>query len=486
MEKTTKKEGFLKRFMRPVDLTQGKPWRIIIKYSAPIILSQLLQQFYVLTDAAICGQVLSAEKVAGVNDTYSLTFLFLQFAFGCTGGFGVITAARVGRADEKGVRASFVAQIYLSLIISAFLTVLSVVTLPYMLRLINVTPDNAEVYKAAYDYCFVIFLGIVAQVGYNFVCGVLRAYGDSVTPLVFLIISTALNVGLDILFLVPFGMGPAGAAIATVLAQLISFVACLIYTLIRYEKLRIRKEDWRVTGKDIINHLKQGVPLGLQYSVLAVGIIVMQGALVNFDIGADGLMVPGTPAQNGFGAATKLNNFLMALHNGLGAGMLGYNAQNFGKGEYERIKKGTVQALYIMLITSALCLVVCLLCCIGGAYQYIFLSPDKINEQTILFGNTYLYIDLSLYFVLGFLIVTRNAAQGVCRSGYVLGAGAAELVARTLGCAFLPVLVNGGAITASASLASYVALCFGDPLAWLAGSIVLVFPFLRNILKTKY
>lgn len=486
MEKTTKKEGFLKRLMRPSDLTTGKPWLVILKYAAPIILSQLLQQIYVLTDAAICGQVLSAEQVAGVNDTFPLTFMFLQFAFGCTGGFGVITAARVGRSDEKGVRASFVTQIYLSLIISAVLTVLSVATLPLMLRLINVTPDNAEVYSAAYDYCLIIFLGIVAQVGYNFVCGVLRAYGDSVTPLVFLIISTALNVGLDILFLVPLGMGPAGAAIATVLAQLISFVACLVYTLIRYEKLRIRKEDWRVSGKDVGEHLKQGVPLGLQYSVLAVGIIVMQGALVKFDICADGTMVPGTPAQNGFGAATKLNNFLMSLHNGLSVGMLGYNAQNFGKGEYERIKKGTVQALYIMLIVSAFCFVVGMLCSINGAYQYIFLSPDKINEQTIKFGNTYIYIDFAMYAVLGFLMVTRSAAQGVCRSGYVLGAGIAELVARVAGCAFLPVLVNGGAITASASLASYAALCFGDPLAWLAGSVAVAIPFFRNILRMKY
>ena len=120
------------------------------------------------------------------------------------------------------------------------------------------------------------------------------------------------------------------------------------------------------------------------------------------------------------------------------------------------------------------------------AYQYIFLSPDKINEQTIKFGNTYIYIDFAMYAALGFLMVTRSAAQGVCRSGYVLGAGIAELVARVAGCAFLPVLVNGGAITASASLASYAALCFGDPLAWLAGSVAGAIPFFRNILRMKY
>ena len=486
VENTAKKRSILSRLMKPVDLTEGKPWVVILKYAAPIILSYLLQQIYVLTDAAICGQVLLAEQVAGVNDTFPLTFMFLQFAFGCTAGFGVITAAAAGKNDDKGVRSSFVTQIYLSLIISAVLTVLAVIFLQFMLKLINVTEDNPVVYAAAYDYCLVIFLGIAAQMGYNFICGILRALGDSVTPLIFLLVSTALNVGLDILFLIPFGMGPRGAAIATIAAQLISFVACLIYTLIKYKKLRPQKENWRVSGKQILNHLKQGVPLGLQFSVLAIGIIVMQGTLVKFDMGADGIMVPGTPAQNGFGAASKLNNFIMCLNSGLGSAILGYNAQNFGKGEYERIKKGTLQSIVMMLICSAFCLGIGLLSCINGAYQYIFLSADKISADTIKFGNTYAYIDFALHFILGFLFIARNAAQGICRSGYVLGAGAAELVARILCCAFLPVLVNGGAITSSASLAAYAALCFGDPLAWLAGALVVTIPFFRNIIKMKY
>ena len=149
------------------------------------MLSYFLQQIYVLTDAIICGQTLTAGQVAGVNDTFPLTFIFLQFAFGCTSGFSVITAKHVGLNDEKGVRRSFAAQIYLSVIISAILTVLSILLLPALLGFINVTPANKEVYDAAYIYCFIIFLGIFTQMGYNFVCGILRAYGDSVTPLIF-------------------------------------------------------------------------------------------------------------------------------------------------------------------------------------------------------------------------------------------------------------------------------------------------------------
>lgn len=472
--------------MRPVDLTSGTPWRVILRYALPIILSYFLQQIYVLTDAIICGQVLTAGEVAGVNDTFPLTFFFLQFAFGCTAGFSVITAKCVGAGDDKGVRRSFVTQIYLSLAVSALLTVLSILLLPWLLGVINVTPDNSEVYNAAYTYCVIIFAGTVAQMFYNLICGVLRARGDSVTPLIFLMISTALNVGLDIWFLVSFRMGPAGAALATVLAQLLSVIFCFIYTFIRYPELRIRREDLAVGGADIKAHLGQGIPLGLQYSVLAVGIIVMQGAVVEFDLAPDGIMVPGTPAQNGYGAANKLINFLMAFYNGLGSGILGYNAQNYGKKEYVRIRRGTLQSFVIMLVMYAVCLSVGLLLSIGGAYQYIFMSADKVTEATVRFGNTYLYVDMILYFILGLLFVGRSAAQGICRPGYVLTAGFAELVARVLICAFLPALVNGGAVDSTASLAAFAAVCFGDPGAWIAAVAVLAVPNIRCIKKMKY
>ena len=481
----TPRSGLLEKISHPIDLTQGTPWKVILRYSAPIILSYLLQQIYVLTDAIICGQVLTAEEVAGVNDTFPLTFIFLQFAFGCTAGFSVITAKCVGAADMKGARQSFVVQTYLSVAISAFLTVVSVLSLPWMLRLINVTPENAEVYNAAYNYCIVIFLGIIAQMGYNFICGILRAYGDSVTPLIFLVISTALNVGLDLLFLIPLDMGPTGAAVATVLAQAISVVICAIYTFIRYEDLRIRKEDWRVSGSYVSTHIKNGLPLGFQFSILAVGILVMQGSVVKFDLNENGLMVAGTPAQNGFGAANKMINFLLAFYNGLGSAILGFNAQNYGKYRFDRVKKGLKQTWILMLAFFALCFSTAMLLSIGGTYQHIFMSEDKISEASIRFGNTYIYVDFILYFILGFLVVTRSAVQGIFKPGYVLGAGIAELGARILICYFLPAIVNGAPITASASTASFAALCFGDPGAWLAASVVLLFPTFKYILKEK-
>lgn len=481
-----KKEGFFARLSHPVDLTCGTPWKVIMRYAAPIMLSYFLQQIYVLTDAIICGQVLTASEVAGVNNTFPLTFIFLQFAFGCTAGFSVITAKYVGQNDTKGVRRSFVTQVYLSLAISAVLTLLSIVLLPWLLGIINVTEANKEVYDAAYIYCLVIFIGIAAQMGYNFICGILRAYGDSVTPLVFLIISTALNVGLDIYFLASLRMGAKGAAIATVLAQFISVIACSAYTFIRYKELRLHAEDFRAGREDFLMHLKQGIPLGLQFSVLAIGIIVMQGAVVEFDLTESGIMVAGMPAQNGFGAANKLINFIMAAYNGLGSAILGFNAQNYGKGDYERIKRGTLQSLVIMMIIFAFCLASGLLLSIGGAYQYIFMSADKITAETIRFGNIFIYVDVAFYAALGFLIVVRSAVQGIFLPAYVLGAGAAELTARIVICSFLPALVNGAPIDSGASSLAFAAVCFGDPGAWICASLLLLIPLFRYIIGKKY
>ena len=289
-----------------------------------------------------------------------------------------------------------------------------------------------------------------------------------------------------IVFLSTFKMGPSGAAIATVLAQFISVIACSAYTFIKYKELRLHISDFKVDKTTFFMHLKQGIPLGLQFSVLAIGIIVMQAAVVEFDIMSTGEMVLGTPAQNGFGAANKLINFLMAAYNGLGSAILGFNAQNYGRQNYDRIKKGTVQTVLIMLIVFVICLVSGLLLSINGAYQYIFMSADKVSAETIRFGNIFIYVDIAFYAVLGFLIVVRSAVQGIFLPGYVLGAGIAELTARVLICSCLPRIINGAPINDTASSLAFAAVCFGDPGAWLCASTLLLLPFIKYILKKKY
>lgn len=468
-------------FFRPRDLTEGAPWKTILAFAFPIIISYLLQQVYTISDAAIVGQTLTAGEVAGVNDTSSLIFIFLQFAFGVSAGFCVVTAAEVGARDDAGVRRSLSSQIILSAALTVVLTGLALLLLRPMLAWINVTPDSPQVYRAAYTYCAIIFAGIGAQLFYNFICSFLRSMGDSVTPLLFLLFSTILNIGLDLLFIVSFRWGVAGAAIATVMAQLISTLGCFLYAFIKYPKIRLRREDWKITGRDILRHLNQGLPLGLQFSVLAIGIIVMQSVVVKFDI-LGGEMVSNA-AQNGFGAANKLNSLLMTPLNGLGAAMTSYTAQNKGAGRPDRIKKGTVQALMMVSVLAGFSILLGLWLSVGGSYLKIFLSADKITAETIRYGNTYLYVDLAMYLFLGFIFVVRNCVQGIEESRFILGAGTAELAGRVAVCLLLPALLAGGEVSAAAPRLAFYALCAADPAAWIAADAVLMIPFFRDIMR---
>ena len=411
-------------------------------------------------------------------------FIFLQFAFGVSAGFCVITSYYVGMHDERGVRRSLATQLLLSAALTVVLTALALVLLDPMLAWINVTPAHHEVYTAAHTYCAIIFAGIGAQLFYNFICSFLRAMGDSVTPLLFLLFSTVLNVGLDLAFILVFRWGVAGAALATVLAQLVSTIGCFIYAFVRYPVLRLHREDWRITLMDVKRHLARGIPLGLQFSVLAIGIIVMQGGVVQFDM-LDGRMVSNA-AQNGFGAANKLNSLVMTPMNALGTAMTSFTAQNLGAGRYDRIKKGTLQGMVLMGVIMALAVGIGMLLTIDQLYLHVFLSADKVTEETIRFGNSSLYVDFALYPFLGGIFLFRNCAQGIGQSPFVLGAGAAELVARIAVCSLLPAAVAGGAVSTQAPALAFYALCTADPLAWIAADAVLCVPLIRNILRMNY
>ena len=469
---------------QPIVLTEGTCWKTIFLFSIPIIISYLLQQIYTISDAAIVGQTLAADEVAGVNDTSPIAFIFLQFAFGVSAGFCAVTARSVGAHDEAAVRRSLATQIVLSAALTVALTALALVLLNPMLAWINLTPASGEVYRAAFTYCAIIFAGIGAQLFYNFICSFLRSLGDSVTPLLSLLFSTALNVGLDLLFIVTFRWGVAGAAIATVLTQLLSTIGCFCYAFARYPKLRLHREDWAITRHDIGQHAFQGIPLGLQFSVLAIGIIVVQSVVVKFDI-LDGQMVSNA-AQNGFGAANKFTGSLMTMLNGLGSAMTSFVAQNLGAGNFERIRKGARQALVMFAIATAISTALGFLASIGNFYLHLFLSADKVTPDTIRYGSTFLYVDMALMLLLGGVFLLRNCVQGIGKPQFILGGGIAELVARVLVCLLLPAAVAGGEVSAAAPHAAYLALCLADPMAWFAADLVMVIPFIRNILKMDY
>lgn len=467
----------MKKLFKPIDLTKDNIFKSIMLFSLPILLSYILQQVYTIADAAICGQFLNANEVAGVNNTSNLVFIVLQFAMGSTAGFSVITSNMFGQNNKDGVRKSFAMQIKLSLYISIILTVLAVLMINPLLKIIGLEASSEatqnEIYNSAYTYIFIIYVGIATQIFYNLICSFLRSVGDSITPLVFLLISTVINIILDLLFIVPFKMGVSGAAIATVIAQGISAVGCFIYTFIKYKDYRLSLNDFKIDVKSALKHLKMGMPLALQFSILAIGLIVMQSVIVQFDSNELGVVIR-SDAQNGFGAATKLNNLLMCPFNALGTAMLTYCGQNLGSSDYTRIKKGVNTAIIIGIAEYIIFAGIGLLLTINGAYLHIFYSNDKITDLAIKFGNSYLYCDLTLYFILGILFIFRNSVQGVGKPLFPFLAGIGELTARTLVCLFLPKLFNGATITTSANTLSLYALSMADPSAWTFACIFLL------------
>lgn len=211
----------IKKLFEQVDLTKGTIWKVIIWFSIPILISYLFQQIYSIADASICGKYLNVNQVAGVNNTSNIVFIVLQFAFGCTAGFSVVTSNKVGQKDEEGVKKSFAIQIKLSLYISVLLTIIACLMAKPMLSMIGLTESNNlvqnEIFSSAYTYVMIIFIGTTAQMFYNLICSFLRSIGDSFVPLIFLILSTILNIILDLIFIAIFKWGVVGAAVATVI-----------------------------------------------------------------------------------------------------------------------------------------------------------------------------------------------------------------------------------------------------------------------------
>lgn len=474
----------LKSMFQTVDLTKGKIWQVISIFAIPILLSYLLQQIYTISDAAICGWYLNPNQVAGVNNTSNITFIVLQFAFGCTAGFSVVSANKIGQNDIKGARESLLVQIILSTIISILLTVIAIFCIDLLLSFIGLSREaNLEIYNSAYTYTFIIFLGTIAQVFYNLACSFLRSLGNSVMPLLFLLFSTILNIFLDILFIGPFKMGVAGAAIATVLAQALSAILSFVYIFVKMKEYRFHKNDFKVSCNFIIKHLTLGLPLALQFSILAIGLIVMQATTIKYDILSDGTL--SYESQLGYGAACKLNNFLMTPFNALGTAMLSYCGQNGGSGDYTRLKSGIKQSMIIMLILYIVFAGLGLLLTINGAYLYIFLSKDKINRLTIKYGNLYLRTVLPFYPILGVLFILRNSLQGVEKPLFPFLAGVGELLARTLSCLFLPELINGAPLDRNASDLSYIITSAADIFSWTFACIPLITGYVIFLKRSK-
>lgn len=431
---------------REHDLTKGSPFALIISFSIPMILGNLLQQLYNFADTMIVGQFLGINALSGVGETGSINFLILGFCMGVCAGFAIPVAQMYGAGDYTALR-KYVANIYhlslwFSVIISVVVSILGRRILMWM-----GAPD--EIIDYAYIYILTIFLGIPITFMYNILAGIIRAIGDSTSPLIFLIISIVINVGLDCLFIAVFGMGVFGAALATVISQLISSILCFILIVRKYDILHVKGDEWKADGHYMANLCKMGLPMGLQYSITAIGSVILQSSVNSL----------GSIAVAATTTASKVNMLFISVLDALGAAMATYGGQNLGAGKISRLKKGTMAAVILGVSYSILAFIAV----IFVRKPLIALFMEKPVPEMAEMASLHVLITTGCLSMLVFVNVLRFMIQGVGYSNFAIIAGVLEMVARTVaGIVFIPLFGFTGACVAS-PFAWFLADCFLVP-----------------------
>lgn len=436
-------------------MTTGSPGKMIFNFTMPIFIGNIFQQFYNMADTVIVGKFVGNAALAAVGACGTLAFLIIGFLQGVTAGFTVVTAQHYGAGNMKAMKKSVASGAVLTLIVSVILTVLSMISMSKVLHLMN-TPS--DMYGEAYGYIMVLCGGIIAQALYNYLASVLRALGDSKRPLYFLVIAALLNIVLDLVFIIIFRLGAAGAAYATVIAQGISGILCLFYIGKMVPALHLHKEDWEMNGSLIGWQLKIGLPMAFQYSITAIGTIVVQSCL----------NILGSTAAAGFAAASKIEQVFSQAYVALGTTMATYCAQNMGAGKYTRIRKGFKNAT---LMGFAYAIVTGVIIFFGGKYMTVFFVSENLNQ---IMGYVDIYLRCVSVSFLPLVIVNlyRNGIQGMGYGLLPMTAGIAELIGR-----------SGAALIAS-HFGSYMGICLASPAAWvLAGTLLIVMYF--KIMKGK-
>lgn len=427
------------------DMTKGSPVRLITMFMIPMCLSNIFQQFYNIADSIIAGQFLGVDALAAIGSTGSLIFLVTGWLSGLTSGFAILVAQCFGAGKLDRMRHYVAMSVYLSLAFVAVMTAGLLIANEPILRLMNAPEDLLPDIRY---YMAIIYSGLLVTGAYNALAAVLRALGDSRSPLYFLIISAVINVVLDIAFIVVFHMGVEGCGYATVIAQGISAVLCLIYIIRKFEILRLRKEDFHISGSSMCRLLSLGVPMGLQFSITAVGTIVVQGAI----------NVYGAVYMAGFSAAGKIQNIVATVFVSFGATVATYVGQNRGAGRMDRVRQGVRLTQIMILVWSFVMMAV-----IGLLGRYLILIFVSSSEKEVIeAAMTYFHVAIWAYPFLGSIYLYRNAIQGMGYGLIPMMGGVFELAARVL----IVIWVAGKA--------SFAGVCLSDPAAWVAALIPLV------------
>lgn len=447
---------------KTTEMTFGSPAKLILGFAVPMVLGNIFQQLYNMVDTIIVGRFVEVNALAGVGSTGAISFLVVGFALGVCSGFSIPVSQQFGAGNYKKMRKFVAHAMYMSIITAIVLTVLTVTFTGTILRLMN-TPD--DIFDYAYDYIIVIFAGIGATIFYNMLSGILRALGDSKSPLVFLIISSFLNIALDLIFIIVFKMGVFGAGLATIISQAISGILCLIYMIRNYDILKFEKDELKFDKNYVLQLASSGYPMALQFSITAIGSIILQAAINTL----------GTQSVAAITAATKIQTVALGPMESLGITMATYCGQNKGAGKYERIIKGIKQSVIIQMIYCVASFIA--VCFLGGFLTTLFINKENTDpasySKIIELSSYYLRLSGAFYPVLGILFIIRNSLQGMGYSFLPMLAGVSELAARSI--------VAIGFV----SVFGFTAAGLSGPVAWIFADIVLIITYTIKMKEMK-
>lgn len=440
------------------DLTIGRPAEVILFYSLPVILGNVFQQVYNFVDNIIVGRAVGYEALGGVGLTTGMTFLILGFIVGVTSGLGVCTAQYFGAGDMKGVRKSIGTGIIVCTAISLIVTVIAVLGADPLLRLMGA---EENLYRYAHDYLVIIFAGLGTQAAYNLISCFLRAIGDSKTPLYFLLFSSALNVGLDLLFVCVAGWGVKGAAWATVIAQLTSAALCFAYAFWKYKEIRLHREDFHTSWKLVKEHVAIGLPMAFQFSITAVGTIFLSAALAGFP----------APYIAGFSAASRTTNLFAQIPVAFGVAMANYAGQNYGAGKMDRVRSGVKACCVLSMVFCVFASSVLLL--FPHEFTSLFVESTQSSEAAQIFdaARRYLRVSAALYPFLFLIFTFRNALQGIGKTFWPLMGGVGELVIRAVTSFILPKHFG------------YTGVIYVDCLSWVIACLILLVAYYFIVIR---
>ena len=394
-----------------LDMTTGSPIKHLLRFTGPLLVGNLFQQFYNMVDSMVVGNFVGANALAAVGACASMNFLFFSMSNGLSAGIGVIVAQYFGAKDEKHVRATIANSVYVLTFTAILLSMVGYFISPGLLRFLD-TP--AVILDDAILYLRTTCLGMIAIAAYNGVASILRALGDSKTPLYFLILASVINVILDLVFVLQFDMSVFGVALATIIAQGISAVLCLVYALKRNPYFRLKKEEMEVRTDIIGESCRLGIPLGFQSSLIAISCVALQGVVNSF----------GEKVVAAFTIISRIEQIVQQPYNSMGMAVTTYSGQNIGAGNVDRVKLGFRNAVWMALIFSLALLPIAWL--FGEQIVGAFVNDPEV----IAIGKNAIRITSLCYFGLGMIYVPRAVLNGCGDSRFAMINGLTEVCCR--------------------------------------------------------